>query len=212
MTLTSAVRALPSLRRGHTTKPCTKKHAPAEWHGTWRQIFTSSRIRTKLFFNFPRATLAHTSTSPEGREFVVDSGASMHMLSKKGFLSSDEMETLRRSRNSTTVVTANGEVQTNEEAQVHVHDLDLFVTVQILDDTPAVLTSGKLCKENGHTYEWVSDQKPRLTKRSEENCMQNGKFRTSCPWIVVKIWYQFVLYIATAGLVKYIFKSSIRAK
>ena len=27
-----------------------------------------------------------------------------------------------------TVVTANGEVQTNEEAQVYVDDLDLFVT------------------------------------------------------------------------------------
>ena len=61
----------------------------------------------------------------------------MHMLSRKE-LSSDEMETLRRSWNSTTVVTATGEVQTNEEAQVYVHDLDLFVTVQILVDTPAV--------------------------------------------------------------------------
>ena len=42
----------------------------------------------------------------------------MHMLRKKD-LSSDEMETLRRSRNTTVVVTANGEVQTNEEAQVY---------------------------------------------------------------------------------------------
>ena len=42
--------------------------------------------------------------------FVVDSGASMHILSKKD-LSSDEIDTLRRSR---TVVTANGEVKTNE--------------------------------------------------------------------------------------------------
>ena len=39
----------------------------------------------------------------------------MHMLSNKD-LSSDEMDTLRRSRTPTTVVTANGEVQTNEEA------------------------------------------------------------------------------------------------
>ena len=38
-----------------------------------------------------------------------------------------------------TVITANGEVQTNE-AQVHIHDLDLFVTVQLLDDTPGVLS------------------------------------------------------------------------
>ena len=86
-----------------------------------------------------RATPAPTSTPTEEREFVVDSGASMRMLSKK-VLSSDEMENLRRSRNPTTVVTASGEMQTNEEAQVYVHDLDLVVTVQILDDTPAVIS------------------------------------------------------------------------
>ena len=75
------------------------------------------------------------SKNTEERMFVVDSGASTHMLSKKD-LSSDVMDTLRRSRTPTTVVTANGEVQTNEEAQVYVYDLDLFVTVQLLDETP----------------------------------------------------------------------------
>ena len=83
------------------------------------------------------------------------------MLSKK-VLSSDEMETLRRSRNTTTVVTASGEVQTNEEAQFF--DLDLFVAVQILDDTPAVLSLGKLFEEHGFSYEWASGKKPHLTK------------------------------------------------
>ena len=43
-----------------------------------------------------RATPAPTSKSPEERELVVDSGASMHMLGKKD-LSSEELETLRRS-------------------------------------------------------------------------------------------------------------------
>ena len=57
----------------------------------------------------------------------------MHMLSKWD-LSSDEMDILRRSRIPTTVVTPSGEVHTNEEAQENVHDLDLFVTVQLLDD------------------------------------------------------------------------------
>ena len=41
--------------------------------------------------------LAPTSKSPEEREFVVDSGASMCMLSKK-VLISEELETLQRSR------------------------------------------------------------------------------------------------------------------
>ena len=69
----------------------------------------------------------------------------MHMLSKAD-LSSDELETLRRSRTPTVVVTANGRVQTNEEAQVCVHDLGLFVTVRLLEDTTAVLLLGKLCR------------------------------------------------------------------
>ena len=49
------------------------------------------------------------SNNTEERMFVVDSGASMHMLSKKD-PSSDEVDP-------TTVVTANGEVQTNEEVR-----------------------------------------------------------------------------------------------
>ena len=71
----------------------------------------------------------------------------MHTLSKKD-LSSDELETLRRSRIPTVVVTANGEVQTNEDAQVCVHDLGLFVTVQLLEDTLTVLSLGQLGEEH----------------------------------------------------------------
>ena len=54
-----------------------------------------------------------SSTKPEERYFVSDCGASMHMFCKKD-LSSGELETLKRSRSPITVVTANGEVQTNE--------------------------------------------------------------------------------------------------
>ena len=53
------------------------------------------------------------------------------------------METFRRSRIPLTVATANGEEQISEEAQVHVYDLDLLVMLQIVDDTPAVLSLGK---------------------------------------------------------------------
>ena len=69
----------------------------------------------------------------------------MHIPSKTD-LSSDELETLRRSRSHTVVVTADGQVQTNEEAQVCVGDLGLFVTVQLLEGTLAVLSFGKLCR------------------------------------------------------------------
>ena len=68
----------------HMRRPRTKKDAPAKQRG---KTFTSSRIRTKLRFIFlvklkgmPTPT---ASQRPEEREFVVDSGASMHLVSKK---------------------------------------------------------------------------------------------------------------------------------
>ena len=143
---------------------------------------------------------AHISKSPEERKFVVDSGASMHMLDKKDLGS---QETLRRSRTPTLVVTANVEVQTNKEAQVHVHDPGLFVTVQLLEDTPAVPSLGKLCEEHGYSHEWTSGQKTTVDQRGEENYMQNGQFRTSCcSRVVIQFWYQFVFNIDTAHLVQ----------
>ena len=74
------------------------------------------------------------------------------------------------------VVTANGEVQTNEDAQVHVHDLDLFVIVQLLEDTSAVLSLGKLCEEHGYSYESVSGQKRRLTKQVKKIVCRTDNF------------------------------------
>ena len=78
----------------------------------------------------------------EEREFVVDSGASMHMISKKDF-SNAEMDILTKSCSPTIVITANGEVQTHEEAIVYVKELDIFLTMKILENTPAVLSLGK---------------------------------------------------------------------
>ena len=75
-----------------------------------------------------------------------------------------------------TVVTANDEVQTNEQAQVYVHDLYLFVTMELLDDMPAVLSLGKLCEEPGHSSEWVSGQQPQLTKNGHKITSKTDNF------------------------------------
>ena len=81
------------------------------------------------------------------------------------------LETVRVSENPTTVVTANGEVQTKEEATVYVKELDLIVTVMLLEGTLAFLSLGKLCEDLGYSYHWTSGQKPQLIK--------NGR-RTEC--------------------------------
>ena len=105
---------------------------------------------------------APSSTKPEEGHFMIDPGASMHKLSKKD-LSSRE-------------VTSNGEVQTNEEAQVYVHDLHIFVTVQLLEDTPAALFLGKLCKEHGYTCERPSGREPRLNKNGKQTLCKTENF------------------------------------
>ena len=103
----------------------------------------------------------HQLLQPEEREFVVDSGASMDMISKND-LSEAEMDILTKSCSPTIVITANGEVQTQEEAIVYVKELDMFLTMKVLEKTPAVLSLGKLFDENGCSYEWINGQKPHL--------------------------------------------------
>ena len=87
----------------------------------------------------------------------------MLMISKKD-LNSAELETVTTSRSPTTVKTANGEVQTHGEATVHVQGLDIFLTMQVLEDTTAVLSLGTLCDEHGYSYEWINGQKPHLIR------------------------------------------------
>ena len=87
----------------------------------------------------------------------------MHMISKKDF-NSAEMDTLTMSCSPTIVKTANGEVQTHEEAAVYVKELDKILTMKVLETTPAVLSLGKLCDENGYSHEWINGQKPHPNK------------------------------------------------
>ena len=138
--------------------------------------------------------------NPEEGEFVVDSGASMHMVSKKD-LNKAELETVRMSKNPTMLVTANGEVQIREEATVFVRELDLFVTVMLLESTPAVPSLGELCEEF-----WVQlplDQWPETTSHQkwQENSLRHIK---SCTirrtWFINELLYLiYFCYIFIAG-------------
>ena len=78
--------------------------------------------RATFFSPSENRCLPASTLKPEEREFVVDPGALMHMISKKD-LSDAEMDTLTKSCSPTIVITANGEVQTHEEATVYVKDL-----------------------------------------------------------------------------------------
>ena len=103
----------PHERSPNATKFEDRSQEETEWQeqgareGAWK--LAKSRC-------LPASTL-----EPEERELFVDSGASMHMISKKD-LSNAGMDTLTKSCSPTTVITANGEVQTHEEAIVYVKE------------------------------------------------------------------------------------------
>ena len=158
--LISAAPTLQNLRTGLTRRQSGKERWARE--AAWNLAKSVLKLQEKnkaTFFSpsenrcFPASTL-----KPEEREFVVDSGASVHMLSRKD-LNDAEMDTLTKSCSPTIVITANGEVQTPEEATVYVN-----LKMKVLENTPAVLSLGKLCDENGYSYEWINGQKPHLIK------------------------------------------------
>ena len=103
----------------------------------------------------------------EEREFVVDAGAIMHTVSRQE-PNSAELETMRVSESPMMVVAGYGEVLTKEEATAYVRELDLFVTVMLIDDTPAVLSFGKHCEDHGYNYYWTSGQTPHLIKNGRK--------------------------------------------
>ena len=135
----------------------------AAWKLAKSVLKLKEKNKAAFFSPSENRCLPASNLKAEEREFVVDSGASMHMISKKD-LNSAEMDTLTKSCSPTIVITANGEVQTHEEATVYVKELDMLLTMKVLEDTPAVLSLGKLCDEHGYSYGWINCKKPHLIK------------------------------------------------
>ena len=118
----------------------------------------------------------------------------MHMISEKD-LNFAEMDTLTMSCSPTMVIPANGEVQTHEEATVYVKELDTFLTMKVLENTPAVLSLGKLFDENGYSDEWIHGQKPHLIKKRDSDTLQHGKLRSDRgSRLVNEFFLQFSLF------------------
>ena len=142
----------------------------AAWKLAKSVLYLKEKERTTFFSPSENRCLCASTLKLEERKFVVDSGASMHMISNKD-LNDAEMDSLTKSCSLAIVMTANVEVQTHEETTVYVEELDIFLTLRILENTPAVLSLGKLCDENGYSYEWINGQKPHLIKKRDSNTM-----------------------------------------
>ena len=105
----------------------------------------------------------HQIFKPEEREFVVDSSASMHMISKKD-LNDAEMDALTKSYSPTIVITANGEVQTHEEATVYVKELEIFLTESLREHASKCCRSESFAMKADILMNGINGQKPHLIK------------------------------------------------
>ena len=120
----------------------------------------------------------------------------MHMLSRKD-LNSAELESVKVSKNPTTVVAANGEVQKEEEATVCVKGLDLLVTALLLEETEHVLLLWKTLRRSRVFL--TLDQRSESTthQKWQTNKMQHGELRTDrCPRSIDRFLYFIFTYFS----------------
>ena len=112
-------------------------------------------------------------------------------LRKESLLQTPE----RRCTWPTTVITANGEVQTHEETTVYVKELDIFLIMKVLEDTPAVLSLGKLCWWT-RIFLWV-DQRSKTTShwKRYSDTVKFGKLRTDRgSWFINEFFFKLAFF------------------
>ena len=80
----------------------------------------------------------------------------------------EEQESIQELKDPSVITSANGTTHTTEEATVCVCDLDMFVHIQLLKESPAVLPLGKLCEENAYSYEGHPGQQSYLIKNGKK--------------------------------------------
>ena len=115
----------------------------------------------------------------------------MHMISNKD-LSDAEMDILTTSRSPTTVITANGEVQTHEEATVYVKELDICLTESPWEHASSI-TVRKAFRWKRLFFVRV-DQRSKTTSHSKRysDAVQHGKLRSDRgSRLVIEFFIQF---------------------
>ena len=92
-------------------------------------------------------------TTDSIRTYIVDRGASYHIADRKN-LTKVEQLTIRGLDEPISLNTANGYIEATQYAYVHALELDMTVKVILLENSPAVLSLGRLCRQNNFELRW----------------------------------------------------------
>ena len=87
---------------------------------------------------------------------------------------------LQKSNEPSFIRTANGTTQTTEQATDNVCDWDMFVEIQLLKESTAVLSLENLYEENGYLYELHPSHPSYLIKNGTQSREQPT---TTSPWL-----------------------------
>ena len=96
------------------------------------------------------------------REYIVDSGASFHLVNRDD-LTSQELKTKRRIK-PIRLSTANGIVVVNHKVRIFVHTLGIYVWAILHRSTPNLLSQGSLVKDEKYNYTHKHGECPYLEK------------------------------------------------
>ena len=164
---------------------------------------TSEELGEKICKLKPKTTTFYSPVkAPETQNIVCLSWIRelQCTMPEQGELSSDTMDTLRRSKNPYATYRDLGAVQINEYAPVFDHDLDLFATVQLLDQTPAILLLHQLCSKRAGIHMSGKRRISTSGQNWESNFFYSGQLSTSIKTVIM-FQQHFVFNIEINGSV-----------
>ena len=97
--------------------------------------------------------------SKDGCVWLVDTGSEQDLISES-MLNTAKATNRRTSDAPISLTTANGSTRADEVADVRVDAMHKPFTPYILEETPAVLSVGVRCMEQGYSFVWPADGKP----------------------------------------------------
>ena len=110
----------------------------------------------------PSARASSPSEKPRPRRYIVDSGASFHLVDPRS-LTPAEQKSIEPADVPIDLETANGTIRVDTRARVYVKELELYVWAFLKEDTISVLSLGLLVNRSGYTYLWKPGQLPQLS-------------------------------------------------
>ena len=116
---------------------------------------------------------------------IVDTGASDHIISMK-HLTRDERKSIRKTEFGLSFQTANKEVYTDKIVDFYVEDLGITVTAYVLEDSPPLISLGKIIDDHDADYFW-SKKKGAILRIGDRKVKCSVQHR--CPFIAISLGF-----------------------